>query len=389
MTIKRVAVSAFFFATGFLYANWTARIPELQRQFNISNAMLGGLLFTLAAGALIAMPISGVLTTHWGSKKITQWSGILACCVMPFIPIWQNWMLISLVFVLLGFTMGATDVSMNGQAVYIERLWGKSIMSSFHAVYSIGMALGALTGALASKYQLTLDAHFLIVSLFLIATLFWASSHLLDDKPNKDTEESTEKSTLRSTFSNHFAMPSRAIIPLGLIGFCCMVGEGAMGDWSALYMNKVVGESPYISALAFGTFGTSMTIGRIFGDALIRKMGKRNLLIMDSTLAFIGLGIALIWPTTWITLAGFFLVGLGLATIVPIVYSTAGNMKGMLPSAGIAMATTIAYTGFFVGPPIIGYLADIFGLRFGLCFTLFLFAVMLFIVFRLNLKGEK
>ncbi len=285
---------------------------------------------------------------------------------------WPNLWLISPIFFVIGFASGSLDVAMNAQAVYVERLLNKPIMSSFHAVFSIGMAVGAGVGALFAQYHFPLSRHFLIVSLACVPLLLWASKNLLTDAPTeKDQSE-----------GSHFVLPSKAILPLGIIAFCCMLGEGSTADWSAIYMNKVIGESEVFAALTFGCFSATMTIGRIFGDYFTTRLGKRKLLIFDSILAILGLSIALLFQSTPTTLIGFSLVGLGLSTIVPIVYSTAGNTKGINPSVGIAMATTIGYAGFFVGPPTIGYISDVFSLRLGLCFTLFLFVVMLFTVLR-------
>lgn len=377
MWSKRVAVSSFFFVNGFLYASWTSRLPEIQRFFNIGNAQLGTLLFVLAIGALISMPFSGWLTTRLGSHRITQIAGLVFCALVMLITIYPDIRLVSVIFVFVGLASGAMDVAMNGQAVYVERLWNKPIMSSFHAVFSIGMALGAAAGALFAKYHFQLQTHFMIVGGVGLLWLIFASIYLIKD------EQSESKST---ESESHFVLPTKAILPLGIIGFCGMTGEGSMADWSAIYMNKVLQQTEAFGAIAFGAFGVAMTIGRIFGDYFTLKLGKRKLLIIDSVLSVVGLGIVLSFSSEWLALGGFFLVGLGLSTVVPIVYSTAGNTEGVIPSVGIAMATTIGYAGFFVGPPTIGFLADTFGLRIGLCFSLTLFLIMLFLVSRLKIK---
>jgi MFS family permease len=167
-----------------------------------------------------------------------------------------------------------------------------------------------------------------------------------------------------------------------------MTGEGAMVDWSAIFMNTVVRQSEVISAWAFGIFGVSMTLGRIFGDYFTLKLGKRKLMLIDAFLAIMGLSIALLFVSVWSTFLGFFLVGLGLSTIVPIVFSSAGNLKNISPSAGISMATSIGYTGFFIGPPAIGFLAETFGLRIGLVFVLGLFVLMTIVLMRISEKED-
>jgi MFS family permease len=371
MQSKRIAISTFFFINGLLYANWTARIPEIKEFYDVSNAGLGTLLFSMAAGSLVAMPFSGWLTTRVGTKQITWITGLLLCFLTPFIVLFQSLWIVGLFFFAMGLAVGAMDVAMNGQAVLLERDWKKPIMSSFHAIFSIGMALGAGTGALFTRFDVELFTHFTIMASFGFVALVIASRFLIADKPEK---------TAKSEGESSFVLPTKAILPLGIIAFCGMVGESSMADWSALFMNTVVGQSEYISAFAFGTFAVSMTIGRVFGDYLTEKIGTARLLSLDSILAITGLSIALFFATPLATFLGFFIVGLGLATIVPIVYSTAGNTSGVNPSIGIAMATTIGYAGFFVGPPTIGFLSDAFGLRIGLGFTLFLFAMMFFII---------
>jgi MFS family permease len=376
MKIKRISVAAFFFVNGFLYANWTSRIPELQSFFELSNSELGTLLFIHAAGALLAMPFAGGLVARFGSVNITRVAAFLFCVIIALLVLFQNVWIAAIFFFLLGAASGATDVAMNGQAVFVERLYARPIMSSFHAVFSIGMALGAASGALFTNLSWALFPHLLLTAIVGIIILLLAGLNLVNDAPDLSIKNTTKRKA--------FVLPTQAILPLGIIAFCGMTGEGSMADWSALFMNKVVGNTEFMGAVAFGTFATAMTLARIFGDYFTLKLGKRKLLIFDGFIAIIGLSMALFFASTWMTLVGFFLIGLGLATIVPIIYSTAGNIEGVEPSTGIAMATTIGYTGFFVGPPTIGFLSDYFGLRLGLCFTLFLFFIML--LFILNFK---
>ena len=380
MRANRIAVCTFFFINGFLYGNWTSRLPSIQSFYDISNSVLGGLLFTMAIGAVIAMPFSGFLTTRYGSKTITQVGGILSCIVIPYLVFTPNLFVVSISFFALGLCVGATDVAMNGQAVFVERAYKKPIMSSFHAVFSIGMALGAGAGALFAKFEITLLSHLTLIAVLGGVSCIMAAFYLIDDTP--DIDESDEG-------KSGFVLPTKAILPLGIVAFCCMAGEGAMADWSAIFMNKVVGQNEFFSAIAFGVFASAMTIGRIFGDYFTTKFGKYKLLIYNSFFSILGLGITLLFATTWTTLVGLFLVGLGLSTIVPIVYSSAGNMKNVEPSVGIAMATTIGYAGFFIGPPTIGFLSDAFDLRIGLGFVLMLFVAMLFLVLSIYWKNEK
>lgn len=378
---NRIAVSTFFFVNGFLYANWTSRLPELQRFFGVNNSQLGTLLFCIALGSMASMPFAGWLGSKFGSDKIVTIMSLLFCVAIPLVAISQNEWIIRLSFFFLGAASGSMDVTMNGQAILVERLWGRIIFSSFHAVFSIGMAIGAATGGIFSNFRVPLLSHLIVIGIIGVLLCLWASTKLI-----KDTPEVEEKVVSEGKIDRILAL--KAILPFGLIAFCCMTGEGSMVDWSAIFMNTVVGQNEVISAWAFGTFGVAMTIGRIFGDYYTIKLGKQKIMFIDACLATFGLALALIFTSVWSTFIGFFLVGLGLSTIVPIVFSSAGNLKNVSPSAGISIATSIGYTGFFVGPPTIGYLAEAFGLRIGLGFVLFLFALMAGIIAVLLTKKQ-
>ncbi len=382
LLINRIAVSNFFFINGFLYANWTARLPELQRFFGLNNAQLGSVLFCIALGSMVAMPFAGWLGSKFGSDAIVKVTALLFCVSIPLVAISQNEWLIRLCFFFLGAASGSMDVTMNGQAVLVERLWGKVIFSSFHAVFSIGMAIGAAVGGVFSNFQIPLQTHLTILAVLGTLPIIWASTKLIKDKPEVAEQVISEEKTDKF-------LALKTILPFGIIAFCCMTGEGSMVDWSAIFMNKVVGQSEVLSAWAFGTFGVAMTIGRVFGDYFTLKLGKQKLMLIDALLSMVGLGIALAFVSVWSTFIGFFLVGLGLSTIVPIVFSSAGNLKNISPSAGISMATSIGYTGFFIGPPTIGYLAEAFDLRVGLGFVLFLFVLMAGIITFISTNKDK
>jgi MFS family permease len=376
MKINRLAVSIFFFTNGFQYANWVARLPEVQTLYGVSNTTLGTILLCSAAGAMTAMPFAGLLTVRVGSRLVTIVTAIAFVLAIPFIPLLSNLWLIGGLFFLFGVMGGSEDVAMNGQAVYVERLYQRPILASFHGVWSIGTASGAGFGALFAKLGIGLFSHMLTVSILSLVAILWASLHLIKDDILSNKTDAAKNDADNSTFR----LPTKAILPLGIIAFCGMTGEGSIGDWSAIYMHKIIGQSEAFAALAFGAFTLAMTIGRFVGDAFTEKYGKRKQLIISSLLAIIGMSLTLAFINPWTVLVGFFIVGLGISTVVPIVYSAAGNTEGVTPSVGIAMATTIGYSGFFVGPPVIGYLADLYSLRIGLIFSLMLFIVMLIFV---------
>ena len=378
MKRNRLAVSIMFFMNGLIYANWVSRLPEIQSLYGFSNSLLGTILLCNAAGAITAMPFAGIVVNKLGSRGVTAAAALFFCVVFPIIPLMNTLWVIVPTFFMMGICGGSMDVAMNGQAVFVERMYGKPIMSSFHAVFSGAMGIGANIGALFAKWETPLPLHFISVAAFCFIISLWAYFNLIDDKSpefNGYTEGENDEPA-------KFQLPTKAILPLGIIAFCGMTGEGSIADWSANYLNKVVGENEGFAALGVAAFAWAMFLGRIIGDYIIGLFGKRKVLIISCIASIIGLAITLSVVNAWVALGGFFIVGLALSNVVPIIYSTAGNTEGVTPSVGIAMATTVGYAGFFVGPPVIGYLADIFSLRVGLLFTLLLFTVMYLLVNR-------
>jgi MFS family permease len=377
MNRQRLSVNLIFFVNGFMFANWIARLPEIQELYALTKTQLGTVLLTSAMGAIIAMPFAGWFAVRFGSYRITIFTALAFCFCLPFLPVLPFAAALGALLFVFGLNGGAMDVSMNEQAVLVEKQYDKPIMSSFHAVFSVGTALGAGAGSLFAKFDISLFSHFLATAIFCLILVLLSIPNLIKIEIQKERQDRDEPS---------FMLPTKAILPLGVIAFCGMTGEGSLSDWSAIYLTDILKKTPDVAAWGFGAFATAMTIGRILGDNIAARLGKRNTLIYSSLCSIFGLCVALALPELWVVLMGFALVGLGLSNVVPIVYSTAGNTEGIKPSVGIAMATTIGYAGFFVGPPIIGFLGDSFGLRIGLCFTLCLFVVMFGLVRRLRLK---
>lgn len=368
MTIQhqRIAIAIVFFVNGFGLANLMSRLPEIQVLYQMNNAVLGTILFFRAAGALLAMPFAGWLGTRFSSGRITLAAGlafsILLSVLLSMPGIWY----FAVVIFLLGMAEGILDVNMNEQAVLVERAYKRPIMSSFHAVFSGGMALGAGVGAMMAYIKTPMLIHYFGITLLGVLLMVLMNRYFVK----------TAKITSKEGRQPLFLMPTGAILPLGIIAFCCMSGEGSMTDWSVLYMSQVLNQPESFAAMGLTFFNVAMFMGRTIGDTIHQKLGSRLLLIIDAAAAILGLTLVLIIPNPWVALFGFFIIGLGLSTIVPIVYSAAGNTTGLSPSAGIAMASSIGYAGFFVGPPVIGYLAEIYDLGVGLVFTLLLFLLM-------------
>jgi MFS family permease len=364
--LNRIAVNIAFFLNGFIYANWVSRLPRIQDLYKADNGTIGIVLLSMSLGALIAMPFTGWIIIKNGSRRITLISVILYCLFVPLIPVMPGVISLIILYLIMGIVTGMLDVAMNAQAVMVEQQYKKPIMTSFHAFFSVGMALGAWCGALFANLDIDLVHHLPIITMASLIAAFWVSRNLIHDKPDKSIVHDGPL----------FRMPSGALISIGIIAFCCMMGEGAMADWTANYMENVTLASKVIAPIALSAFATAMTLGRIFGDRIRAGWGDTKLIIFGGVLATSGLLCALIFPFPYIAIAGFFLVGLGLSTIVPITYSIAGNTKGLPSGVGLAMVTTVGYAGFLFGPPIIGLIADVRNLRTGLSLIVILFIIM-------------
>jgi MFS family permease len=364
--LNRVAVKIAFFLNGFIFANWVSRLPRIQEHFHAHNGTIGIVLFSLSLGAVGAMPFTGWVIVKHGSRRITLISLLAYCALVPLVPVMPNINALIVLFVIIGMFTGMLDVAMNAQAVMVEQQYRKPIMTSFHALFSVGMALGAWCGALFADLQSNLLQHFSIVSVIAVAAAFWVSRNLIHDKPEKTN----------ASDGPLFRLPNAALVSVGLIAFCCMVGEGSMSDWTVNYMENISHASKTLAPVALSAFATAMTLGRIFGDRVRATIGDSRLIAAGGIIATLGLLLAIVFPQPYVAIVGFFMVGLGLSTIVPIAYSLAGNAKGLPSGVGLAMVTTVGYTGFLFGPPVIGFIAHVYNLRIGLAAVLFLLIIM-------------
>lgn len=379
MLLNRIAVKIAFFLNGFIYANWVSRLPRIQELYNADNGTIGIVLLAMSLGAVAAMPFTGWMIIKNGSRRISIFSLLFYTAFIPLIPLMPGVVVLIILYLIVGIATGMLDVAMNAQAVMVEQQYKKPIMTSFHAFFSIGMALGAWCGALFSDLGFDLLVHFTIVVVISLAAIFWVSRNLIHDIPDP---------TLKND-DPLFRIPSKSLVSIGVIAFCCMMGEGAMADWTVNYMENIVLASKTLAPIALSAFATAMTLGRIFGDRVRVRWGDTQLIIAGGLIATTGVALAIGIPESFVAITGFFLVGLGLSTIVPIAYSIAGNAKGIPSGVGLAMVTTVGYSGFLFGPPIIGFIADIYSLRFALVVIAILFVIMTVLGFIRRQKEKK
>ena len=347
------AIAAVFFVNGVTLASWISRIPTLTERLDLSPGQVGFALMALAAGALVAFPIAGRLIDTRSSAFTLLCFGLVMILSLPFVGVAPQLLMLFVTLFVLGFGNGGMDVSMNAQGVQVERFVGRSIISSLHGCFSLGAFAGAAIGAGVAQLGAPPLVHFLGASLFGLAALLWIRRWLIPDA----------KDPRKSDAAAAFALPPRSLWLLGALALCTSVSEGAMADWSGLYLRDVLETSSGVAALGFAAFSMAMLVGRFTGDALVRRFGAPRLVRAGGVLAALGLGIALLINQPISMLLGFAAVGLGLSTVYPLVFSAAGNHPTVSAGHAVASVATVGYSGFLAGPPILGWLAELTSLQ--------------------------
>jgi len=325
---KRIAVAAYYFVPGVVFASWASRIPDVKQMLHLTNGQLGSVLFAIPIGQLLMMAFSGVLVSKFGSKKMILLAEVLYALVLFSMGSSSTVFQLILSLVAFGMMANLMNIATNTQACLVEKMYGRNIMSSFHGLWSLGGFSGGIIGAVFANTLLPIEAHFatiIAMSLVIIAVGF---RFLVDDATAKAEEEDVPKFSFRTI--------DPILFLLGLMGFAGMFCEGTVYDWSGVYFSSVVKpDEAFIRAGYVAGMG-AMTLGRFMAD-----------------------GFAYLIPAT----LGFLLVGFGISSSVPICYSIAGKLGTIKASIAITIVSSISFFGFLVGPPVIGWLAEVSGLR--------------------------
>ena len=367
----RISVSAFFAVTGFISATWIARIPAATRKLDLDTAQLGTLLLFIAVGSLVAFQFIGRIIERYGSARSSTIFGgvfVVALSLLALAPVPA---VLGIALFAYGFAFGAVDVAMNAQGVGVERKLRKPIMGSLHGYFSLGALVGAALSGIVAEAGIGLIPHFLAFSAIGAGIVIWAARGQIADDPvpaPKDADANPPR----------FALPPRVLWPLGVLAFCGALGEGAMADWSALYVNDELGGSEGVAAFAFTAFSMTMLIGRFAGDRIVARFGAVRTVGVGSVVASLGMLAGLLPGTIAAAVLGFAIMGLGLSVVIPVVYSAAGSTPGIPSGRGVAAVATIGYSGFLAGPPLLGYIARATSLRTALLIIVVALAVNVF-----------
>ena len=349
----RIGVSVFFFIQGLSFASWASRIPDIKDKLNLSNGALGGVLLGLPLGQLTAMALSGYLVSKYGSKKTLSVAAFLYPAILLLLAsVNATWQLVAGLF-LFGVCGNLCNISINTQGVGVERLYGRSIMASFHGLWSLAGFTGGLISTFMVANRVSPFIHFSIIYLITFLLTVSARNIILPRDSNR-----TEK-----TKTKIFVKPDRYIIILGLIAFACMICEGTMFDWSGIYFENVVKAPHSLTRLGYVAFMCTMAGGRFAADRIVTKYGVTFVLKISGLIILTGLLLAVIFPDIVTATIGFLMVGVGVSSVVPMVYSLAGKSKTMLPGVALASVSSISFLGFLIGPPVIGFIAEGSSLR--------------------------
>lgn len=352
----RISASVFFFIAGLTFSTWASRIPAIKYKLHLSDAGLGGVLFALPAGLMVSLPISGWLVSRYGSRPTLMIGSFLYPLILVCLALSPTVMQLTLSLFFFGLAGNLINIAMNTQAVGVELLYGRSVMASFHGLWSLAGFCGALIGTFFVSKDLSPFVHFsFICVLSIILVLLSYKSTIPHDAGNRKAQKV-------------FVKPDSKLLLLGLIAFCCLLCEGAMSDWSGVYFKNIVQSPPSLVTIGYVAFTGTMALGRFVGDKLVTKFGVKRMLQLSGVMITTGLLTAVIFPYFSTATIGFLFVGFGVSSVVPIVYGLAGKSTTMSAGAALAAVSTIGFLGFLVGPPLIGFIAQAVSLRWS--FTL-------------------
>lgn len=374
----RLGVFAFYFSQGLCFSSWASRIPDIKSYLGLDDAAWGTILLMIPIGQICGMTISGLMVSKIGSKKILPVS--LVFYVLALLAIGASRteyaLLMSLIF--FGFCGNFCNISVNTQGVNIEAMYGKAIMSSFHGGWSLACFAGSAIGLLMINIHLNPFYHFLIVAVIVLANLVVSKKYLQPDiKKKKDPQEAEAKKRNK---------PETFLYLLGIVAFCGMAAEGAMSDWGGLYLKDIVKVSDSLVPLGFAAYMVTMASGRFFADGIIERWGRQRIIQAGGILISIGLFLAVAFPYLPVTLVAFMIIGLGTSSIVPTIYSIAGQRTKIPTGIALTIVSSISFLGFLMGPPLIGYISQATNLRysygligvFGICIVILSSVIKIF-----------
>ncbi|WP_293504348.1 MFS transporter [Roseateles sp.] len=369
------ALRAQFFVLGVMFATWGVHVPTVKGHYGLGDQALAIAMLASGVGALMALAQAGRVVGRWGPRTVSAAMGVLCCASVACLLAWPHYAALLAVMLVFGITGSLFDVALNTEATEIERLAAKPLMSGFHGMFSLGGMAGASLGSAAPALGLSPQAHLLLATGIGAAVALLASRAMLP-VPEKEAGE-----------THPLSLPRGPLVLLGLLASMGLIAEGAMYDWSVLFMKDERASQPSTAALAYASFSGAMALGRFGGDWVRARMSGTRLMRASGMLAAAGMALALALPSPLAALLGFALVGLGLSNVVPVLFSAASQVPGVSPAHGIAAVSGVGYLGMMAGPPLIGLIAERASLATGLLVVV-VFAVFMALSARRAMRGH-
>ena len=369
----RIAITTAFIINGSMAGTFYSRIADIKEEFGLSNSALGFALLVVSIGVLVGLGFSGKESAKRGSAPVTFYATYALGAALLLVGTANNYITLCLTFLVLGACLAIQDVAMNSHAIVLEHEADKRYMSTFHATFSMGALAGGLLGGFFAQQETTIMWQCAFIAMLIFLANFFVRNMFLSADLDKHAVEGKKKIKRPKIF-----------IIVGLLGTCAAIGEGSAGDWGAILARDTFDATPFISTLPYICFSAAMVIGRLFGDRAASKYGPMNLIVGGGLIAGIGLGGGLLVGGMGGVIFGWLAAGIGLSTVIPMLFSQAGEIaktrfEGQFaPSEGVAMVSGIAYFGFLVGPPTLGFLGDAIGLRWAMLVPAVLALLMAF-----------
>jgi MFS family permease len=341
--LEQMSTRIAYLIAGVGIAAWAPLVPYAKVRANLDEGTLGLLLLCLGVGSILAMPISGALAARFGCRRVLSGGTILICLALPALATMTSlpWLVAALF--LFGAGLGTVDSTVNLQAVIVERASGKTMMSGFHGMFSLGGIIGAAGVSALLGLGLSPLGATLVVNALLLVALFKAAPHLLP----YGSESSGPA----------FAIPHGVVLFIGILCFIVFLAEGAVLDWSAVFLTAERGVETAYAGLGYAAFALTMTVGRLTGDSVVHRLGARRVIIYGGATAAAGFLLATLAPMWQAALLGYALVGAGCSNIVPVLYTAVGKQTLMPEAIAVPAITTIGYAGILAGPALIGFVA--------------------------------
>lgn len=374
LRVRRIRISLIFFFYGFIFATWAARIPSIQQKLNLSETQLGAVLLAMPVGSFVTLPFSGYFTSKIGSKKVVMAASFVYGGILVGIGYANSKWLLTLFLFLFGSAGNMMNISVNTQALALEKLYKKVIISSFHGMWSVAGLVAAFLGTYFMAKAFPVSSHFLLVAIIAMVSFLICSPYLIKEKL-----QTQEKRPL-------FTKPDKAFWGLGSIAFCSMICQGAMFDWSGVYFKKVVLAPPAFVGVGYTAFMISMTTIRFITDWITENIGFKNIIVFCGIFITAGLLLAVFFPYVLPATLGMLLVGIGVSPGVPLVFSAASRSKKLPAPVAIAAVSSIGMIGLLIGPPVIGFIAGLTSLKTSFVILSFFGAAVIVAV--INLKRE-